>query len=298
MLSRWRWAGFVLFSLISASAWIVETALPDPLPLPLRFGVHNAFLCAWMLPFALRQWPRSTWRRWLEIAGWGTILLGAPRLLAGSAATGVSPVMVSLLFTAVPAVVVLVAAQMQAGFGASDGRLPQAGAALAGVAGAALILPFSPPDSPAGFGWLGTVIFAEIVCAVAIVKLSRRLAAVPLVCALVVICAGSGVVGLAFGYPHYGLLIRLSGEDWAHEGALFALVDAPLSLLTIWLVRAFEPDRFASIYVLAPLLTVVEGVVLLHPALSWTLFAGAALMAFAVWRLLGPPDDSADAPLA
>ena len=159
------------------------------------------------------------------------------------------------------------------------------------------MLPFTAPASPAGYGWLCAMLVAAVLSGVALVQLHRRLAGVPVATGVAAICGGSGLLELLFAVNQARPLPRLNSVAWGHGLILFALIDAPLWVLTVWLVRNLAPRRFASRYLLAPLLTVVEGVVLVRPALSWTLFAGIALMGFASWRLLAS-DDSPDAPPA
>ena len=296
MRGCWRWFAFLALCVISATAWIAETVWPSALPFPSRFCLEDGVLCLLLLPFAGKGWRQSSFRHWLKIALWGAALLAGPTLIAASAAPAVSAVAASLIFTAIPVVVILVAAESEAGFGAGAGARPQVGTALAGVAGALLILPLTLPDSRAGIGWLGAMVLAMVLSGVAIVKLHRLLAAAPLNSCLAAICGASSLGGLGFALSQGRWPTRLNGADWGHETALFLLVDAPLWGLTVGLVRDLEPRRFCSIYILTPLLVVVEGVVIVRPSLTWTFFAGVALMAFAAWGLLSP-DDSPDAPL-
>jgi drug/metabolite transporter (DMT)-like permease len=57
-------------------------------------------------------------------------------------------------------------------------------------------------------------------------------------------------------------------------------------VLLVWLMRDVAPTRFAARYLVVPLLTVMEGYVLLRPGFSVRAVAGGALMVFGAWRLL------------
>lgn len=290
-----RWAGLALLCAIAASAWIADTAWPSDVPVLLRYGVESLLLFLLFLPFSWAEFCKTRWRQWAELSAWGAALVALPTLIAVGAAPQISAVAAALIFCAVPAVVVLVAAQRDAGFGVNAGPLPKLGVAVAGVAGAALVLPFTAPDSPAGYGWLGAMVVAAVLSGIALVQLHRRLAVVSVATGVAAICAGSGLLELLFAATQTRSFPRLNGAAWGHGLVLFALVDAPLWVLTVWLVRDLAPRKFASRYLLAPMLTVVEGVVLVRPAVNWTLLAGVGLMGFASWRLLAS-DDSADAP--
>lgn len=295
-IRRWRWAGLALLCAIAASAWIADMAWPSAVPVLLRSGIENAVLCLLLLPFAHRHWRKAGRRQWAKIGILGCALLALPTIVAVYSAPQISAVAMGLIFTAVPAVVILAAAQSESAFGADGRPLSQLGMALAGMAGAALLLPFTLPQSVAGTGWLLAMILTAVLCGVAIVRLHRLLVLLPLVAAVTVIGTASGMLQLAFAFAHADPLPPLKGVAWAHEAAFFALIYAPLWVLTVWLVRDVEPRRFGSRFLLVPLLTVLEGVVLVRPAVDWTLLAGLTLMTFSAWRLLRP-DDSPDAPL-
>ena len=72
--------------------------------------------------------------------------------------------------------------------------------------------------------------------------------------------------------------------DWdagmvATEAARCLLVDGPVLLLTVWLLREMTPVRFAARYLVVPLVTIVEGFLLVRPAWNWTMGAGFVLLA-------------------
>ena len=78
---------------------------------------------------------------------------------------------------------------------------------------------------------------------------------------------------------------------WSKQGVAIEitktlLFNLPQIVLLLWLMRDLVPTRFAARYLVFPLLTVIEGYVLLRPGFSVRAVAGAALMVFAAWRLL------------
>jgi drug/metabolite transporter (DMT)-like permease len=63
-------------------------------------------------------------------------------------------------------------------------------------------------------------------------------------------------------------------------------VDVSEVLLIVWLLREMRPVRFAARYLVIPLLTVLEGYVLMRPELTVRMVFGAGLLAAGAGMLL------------
>ena len=257
---------------------------PGDLPALLRFAVHNLLLASVFGGLALRTGlARGAWGR---IAGWLALLLALPELVVAGASGSVSGLSQALVFTLIPAVVVFVVAQQRAGFGAEDNARNLLLPALAGVAGAALVLPFTTPSSVYGNLWLAGLVVSAVLAGVAAVRLFTLLQGIGLWSAAAV---ATGVAALGAGLletPQAHGLSVLNARAWAVEAALALLADGPLIALTVWLLREVPPIRFSARYSLVLLVTILESAVLLRPTLSWTLAAGLMLMAASAWALL------------
>jgi threonine/homoserine efflux transporter RhtA len=65
-----------------------------------------------------------------------------------------------------------------------------------------------------------------------------------------------------------------------------ALVDLPLVLLMVWLVREMRPEGFSARFLMVPLVTLLGGLLVLRPGVVWTTWLGLALVAGASWMLV------------
>lgn len=215
----------------------------------------------------------------LRVALWGATLLAVPQVAIAGAGGRVSSLSEVLVFALVPAFVVFAVAQRATGFGPVESPLRSLSPALAGLGGLALLVPFTLPVGPAGAAWLCVLIGAAGLSGVAAVRLHGLLAGGALLRHAAVV----GAAGAALG----GVCSRLGDNgpaDWSAamvgtEAARCLLVDAPVLMLTVWLLREMPPVRFAAHYLLIPLVTVVEGFLLVRPQWSWTIAAGFLLLA-------------------
>ena len=157
-------------------------------------------------------------------------------------------------------------------------------ACIAALAGALLLLPVSDPTSPrAAFGLLLCFAAAGIFGASAVVchRIARQMAperafsGIALANA-VVLCAAN----LVFTHTHAepaAAFVQLWPAVIFHSG---------VAALTVWLLRAAPPRVLGTQYLWAPLLTAIEGLVLLRPEFSWRIGAGGVLLALsATWLL-------------
>jgi hypothetical protein len=194
----------------------------------------------------------------------------------------------ALVFTLVPVVVVMAAAQQSWEFGAQADPRGLLGPSLAGVCGAALLLPFTMPGSVAGKVWLGALVAAAAVAGLAAVRLHALLRGVP---AIVAAALASGVMAgceALLSRGSWGALRALDARGWLFEAGIAVGFEGPLLLLGVRLLRELPPVAFATRYLWILLVAVLESYVLMHPAANWIMGLGALLMAgSAAWLLRG-----------
>ena len=272
------WLGFVLLILLSGSGWILDEGWTSPIHGLARSALHQGVVAVLFLAVAgVRRADGVGVDGWGRIAGWGAALIAVPQVVMAGAGGWISGFTAVLVFTLVPAIVVIFEAQ-QEGFEDGESPLGKLGPAIAGVGGAALILPFAVPASGAGWLWLAGLVASAVLSGVAAVRLRglvRRGAeakAAGVVCAACAVLCGMGAVVWRSPVTRAGL------GDWSIELAVCLLVDGPVLFLLLWLVREMRPVPFAARYLLIPAATVAEGFVLLRPEFNWTLGLGLALL--------------------
>ncbi len=295
-------AGFAGLCLISGSGWIFDQVSPGVLQGSSRTAAHEGLLA---ILFGLASlWSaqsppsRNGWSVELRLALWGIALLGLPVIVMTAAGGTVSGLTVRLTFMLAPAILVFLLAQAGSGFGDEESPMRLLVPALAGLGGAALLLPFTWPVTFAGMAWLMAIFAAAILSALASIRLHGILAEVSHLRAAAIACGGTAIAVGVFA----GLGRAEPGRyDLGEHGAIAVglevlrcvLVDGPVTFLTIWLLREMKPVNFASRYFLVPWITIVEGYAIERPAADWTLFAGALLMAAAGTALLVAPTEPA-----
>ena len=179
------------------------------------------------------------------------------------------------MLTLGPAIVVILEAQNE-GFGNAENPLAKLGPAIAGVGGAALILPFALPESVGGQLWLAGLVASAVLSGLAAVRLHKLVRTGAEVEAAAAICGACAVV-CGIGALIWKAPLRSAGiRDWMIESTVCLLVDGPVIFLLLWLVRAMRPMALAARFLLIPAVTVIEGVVLLRPEWNWTLCLGLA----------------------
>ncbi len=277
-MSGRAWMGFGLLCVLSGSGWILDERWTSPLTGLARSAVHEVVLA--LIFGVVAGMPRKRWsggRQLWQVALWGAVLVALPQVVIAGAGGRVSSFTAVLVFTLVPAIVVILEAQ-EGRFGNSESSLTKLGPAIAGVAGAALILPFGLPESVAGRVWLAGLVASAVLAGVAATRLHGLVRKGAELGDATVICATCAVI-CGLGAAASQLPVRSAGlRDWWIELAVCLVVDGPVILLLVWLVREVHPVAFAARYLLIPAITVVEGFVLLRPPWSWTQGLGLALL--------------------
>ncbi len=118
---------------------------------------------------------------------------------------------------------------------------------------------------------------------------------------------GLAVEFAVVGFANAAFLLAWSAvhEDivWQWNGlaslvSVSSLVDAAEVLLIVWLLRVMPPVRFAARYLLIPLITVAEGLVVLRPELTVRMILGTVLLAAGASVLLFFDAQDDEAPLS
>jgi drug/metabolite transporter (DMT)-like permease len=196
------------------------------------------------------------------------LLVGVPEIVAGWGLRHVSSNLWVAVLAVVPAMVVLVVAQSS-----GDGVRRLLGPALAGLGGVLLIVPVDVPGSLVGRVALASLILCAVGIASASVWIHRLLRGFGVAQAVAVFCIANALVLLWWGF-FQGAGWGLSGWGWV--GVLAQGVEVVLLVL---LLQGMSPVRFGARYLVVPLLTVVEGYVLLRPELTLRMGFGALLLA-------------------
>ena len=288
--------GFASLCVLAGTAPVLDGFLPECPSGLLGAGLRFALLAGIFSLAALvgrRRDPRAGgW--WIVL--WGGVLLGGLPV-AFSAGTGhVSGPTEFLILALIPVAVVFFEAQRTAGFGAERGTFALLAPALAGFAGAGLLITYAIPGSSAGKAWLALMVALAGAAGFAIVRLHGLMRGSPTVQAAASLCAGAAVVCLAFCWVGWTPFVRPGGLPVVITAARLLLLDAPAMLLTAWLLGALAPVRFSARYLLALLVAVIESFALAQPGLSWTVGLGALLLAgggAVLWR-----DEAGEARLA
>ena len=278
-MSRRVFVGFFALCVLSGSGWMLNELRISPASALTRIAAHDAF-------FALFFWLISRSQRngskvpilWFKTGAWGATLLALPQVLFATAGGKVSGFTQALVFTLVPVIVVFVMGQRGA-FGAEDNPHGLLGPALAGFGGAALLLPFAFPNSTVGILLLLAMLIAAVFAGIAAVRLNSLLSQTGILRGAAIICASAAVLSLTGAIVDWVPIRPIGPKDLAIELACCLFIDGPLLWLTVWLLREMNPISFSSRYLLIPLITIVEGFILVRPGGNWVMAGGVLLLA-------------------
>jgi len=215
-----------------------------------------------------------------------------PEVLFAGAGGHVSALAGLLVFMLVPVVAIFAVAQKAAGFGADGNPLKWMAPALAGLGGAALLIPFDWPASIAGRIWLGAMVGSVVLAGAAAVWMHRLLQGVGLVRAAAVVFGATGLIAAAFCWVDWTAVPGWTWSAVAAEAGRCAGIEIPTLLLTVWLLREMPPVGFSARLLLVPLVTILESYLMTRSALSWTTVLGVVLMAGGGAGLVMAKDDT------
>ena len=255
------WIVFAGYCLIVGSEWV----------LPAVSGVIRGLVFAVVGIVAAIL---SSGSRWLDVGSVGrlalaaVLLVGVPEMAVGWGVRHVSSDLWLVVLAVVPAMVVLVVAQSL-----GDGVRRLLGPALAGLGGVLLIVPVDVPGSVVGRVSLALLVVCAVAIAIASVWIHRLLREFGVTQAVAVFCVANALVLIGWG-AFDGAGWGLSGWGW-----MAVLVEGVEVVLLVVLLRGMSPVRFGARYLVIPLVTVLEGYVVLRPEVTLRMGFGVALLA-------------------
>lgn len=277
--------GFALLCLISGCTWLLRARIPSEFSDFSQVALHDGLLALLFLVPAMRVRSEATLRTRLECVLWSTILFAGPLLATSLVGGRVSSLSQVVLFALVPAFTVFLQSQMDEG---SDG-LQQMLPAVVAVGALTLVVDFTFPSSSSG---LVALLCLGVFCgllAYAAIRLHRLLSRVRLIESVFLACAATSLVAYAGAILTHNATVG-SLRAWSREGLWAIIVDLPLMLLSMWLLRTMPPSGFASRNVLIPVVTILGGIFITRPDVGVTAWFGIALATGASLALLARPE--------
>jgi hypothetical protein len=274
MMRREVWIAFAAVCVLSATSWIVPRSegLPALELQGIRYGLMGVFA---FLEARGRVRPGV-----LRVAAAGVGFFGVPMVVGEWARFGVPEISRSALFAMVPVVVVMVVATGDEERGVRRFLVP----ALVGLGGLLLLLPLQFSGSLRGRLMQVVVCLAVVLVGLSSVWLYRQLRGWTLAEALAAVCLSNAVFLLASTAVRGELVWQWN--ELASVVSLSSLVDLVEVVLLVWLLREMMPVRFASRYLVIPLLTLFEGYGLIRPGLTVRVISGLVLLATGAVMLL------------
>ena len=274
-MRRSLWVGFAALCVLSGSEWLFDQAWPGMLTGLQRTAVHDGLLAVVFGSIGLRR----DGKLWLDLVFGAAAMFGVPAVVFAAAGGHVPDAMVVLALMLVPVVVILVAGQQAVGFGMDEGPLRRMVPVLAGLGGAMLLIPQDWPASVAGRLWLAGVVASVVAAGLAAVRMHRLLAGVDVVPGAALVALVSGAIAAAFWGLGSSGPVAWSWNGAGVEGLRCVVLDGPILLLTVWLLREMAPVALSARFLLIPLVTIVESLVVVRPSVSWTAAIGVVLVA-------------------
>lgn len=240
-------------STLIGSGWLLTEAYPGAMAFPFAGCVHFGVIGLMGLLVSLRgAWGSLSWGKAAVLAAATLGIFVLPAIVSQLVAGAVSSSASVALFCAVPLLMVLGMAWF--GDGAGRGLMMPS---LVGLFGALLVFSVEVPRSVRRTVCLMAVFGCCVVAASASIwmfKLVRGIRAAQAV--MVTGFAGAavlGVLGLGVGWP------RITLSAIGVEAARCVVFDLPVVWMTVWLMREIPPVRLAARFLIAPLVTWVEG---------------------------------------
>ncbi len=275
MQSRWTWALFGVFCIVASSWWIIGETWPDSdqmftLSAKVWACGIGAVIASAVAVVRRRAVPRARDVLRLAAVGVGLLALSSLGVLVGGVA--VRPVNAAAALCLVP----IIAAVMESAW---SERPMEFWPGLVGLAGASQIFPVTLRMGAAAYVGLLVPPFAIAAACVACRRVARGVA-MEWAIALIFIGGEAGLAVMEF-------VRKLSGGSVVPSFSPLAIaLDLLLAGMVVVLVLQMDVRRYVAQYFIVPVLTVLEGVVLLHAALLWRLGVGMVLMGIAAFALL------------
>jgi drug/metabolite transporter (DMT)-like permease len=283
---RWTlWLAFGALCILSGTSWAIPAEISGELPSLEHQGILFSVVGVTALLIAGRRvWSGSKGRQTARLAGAGVGFFGVPAVIVDYARGSVPAISRSALFAMVPVVVVLVVAAGEWTEREERGARLFLVPALAGLGGLLLLLPLEFSSSARGWTMLGVVCIAVVVVGLAGVWLYRLLRGFAWADAVAVVGLANAAFLLTWSAVHEEIVWR--GSALVSATSLESLVDVVEVLLMVWLLREMPPIRFASRYLMIPLVTVLESFVVMRPAFTIRMGLGTVLLAVGAATLL------------
>jgi len=290
------WGPFAVFCVLVSNSWWLLSGTTDGPPSISKQSCFYSVAGIIALTIAYRPlWERLRNREFvcLQLAAVSILLFGLPTAVGAWTQSGVPDESQVALFALAPFVVVAVAMSREPlvseEFGIGRFFVP----ALAGFGGALFLLTFRFPVSAREWTMFGGVLVVVVMVGFASVWIYRLLREFGIVEAFAVVCLSNAVF--------LSLCVLFSGESWSGAFSLISLSSLYNLLelvLLVWLFRELSPVRLAARFLVVPLLLVLEGLVILRPALTMRIAAGLALMLCSAGYLLFSRRQDSDAALS
>jgi hypothetical protein len=281
-MRRIHWIAFSLLCALSGTSWAIQYTM-DGLPSLERQAILFGAMGLIAALFAGRRaWVRRGGGWYARVGAAAVGLFGLPIVIAEYSREYVAGNVRGALYAMVPVVVALTVA---AGSGGEERGVRRfLVPALAGVGGLLLLLPLSFSKTVGGWVMLFVICATVILVGVVSVWLYRLLPDGDLDIEFAVAGFANAAFLLGWSAVHEDMVWRASGL--ASVVSVSSLVDVIEVLLIFWLLRVMPPVRFASRYLLIPLLTVVEGYFVVRPELTVRIVSGTVLLAAGAGVLL------------
>jgi drug/metabolite transporter (DMT)-like permease len=276
-------AAFVLLCGLIASEWLLPVESARKVSVLQQQGLVYGVIGIGALAFCWKS-KSLRWVRLWRLALASALFFSAPAILLDSVNGWIASTSVSALFAMTPVVVMLTVAS-------GAGRLMDDGdpqrvfvPALIGLGGVLCVVPFDLPASQREWSGLGVVLIAVVIVGVAGVWLYLLFRNVRWLEGIAVAGVCNALVLLAWCVVRGDLVFTVSA---LREEISFGFVARVAeTFLLLWLLRTMDPIRLSSRYLVIPLVTIVEGVVLLRPSVTVRLVIGVVLLvAGASWML-------------
>jgi drug/metabolite transporter (DMT)-like permease len=283
-----RWALWIVFAalcILSGTSWVIPSVISGELPPLEQQGFLFGVTALIALLFARRGlWLRVRSLRWTRLAVAVVGFFGVPIMVAEFARGSVPAISRSALFAMVPVVVVLAVAAVDATGGEERGARGFLVPALAGLGGLLLLLPLEFSGSIRGRVMLAVVCAAVVLVELVSVWLYRLLHGINFAEAIAVAGFANAAFLLGWSVVRGDVVWRLG--ELVSIVSVSSLVDVVEVLLIVWLLREMPPVRFASRYLVIPLLTILESYVLVRPGWTVRMGFGTLLLVAGVGTLL------------
>jgi hypothetical protein len=276
---RWTlWIAFVVLCVLSGTSWAIPAELSGGLPPLQQQGVLFGVIGLTALLFAGRGvWSGGRWPEYVGLAAAGVGFFGVPIVVAEYSRGSVPAISRSALFALVPVVVVMAVASGESVEREERGARLFLMPALAGVGGLLLLLPLGFSNSARGWMMLAVVCGAVVLVGLASVWLYRLLRGIDFANAIAVVGVANAVFLLCWSAVREEVVWR--GNGLASVVSIRSLADVVEVLLITWMLREMMPIRFASRYLMIPLVTVLESYFVMQPEWTVRMGLGTALLA-------------------